>query len=140
MRETIRYSRDLGAFEPLRGHETDAGIDLRTPSGFTLEPAASATIHTGVHIELPHGTCGLLVSKSGLNVHDGIVGTGLIDEGYSGEVVVRLYNLSDHSRDFQAGDKIIQLVILPVVALPLEEVDSIEVGERGDAGFGSTGR
>ena len=136
----MRYSGGVGGCEPLGGNGTGAGSDLRRPDGFTLGPGASATIHTGVHVELPHGTCGLLVSKSGLNVRDGIVGTGLIDEGYSGEVVVRLYNLSDHSRDFQAGDKIIQLVVLPVVALPLEEVDSIEVGERGDAGFGSTGR
>ena len=82
----------------------------------------------------------LIVSKSGLNVKYGITSTGLIDEGYTGAIRVRLYNKSPEDYQIHIGDKISQLVVIPVLYEPVEIVDAIEGGERGDNGFGSTGR
>ena len=100
----------------------------------------SAVIHTGVHVQLPPNTVGMLKSKSGLHVRSGITSEGVIDEGYTGEIVVRLENYGDYSYIFERGDKITQLVVMPVAYPTFVEVDEIGGGERGDDGFGSTGR
>ena len=131
---------DNGAYMPSRGHKTDAGLDLRTPKAVTVPAYESATVDTGVHVQLPHGSAGLLVSKSGLNIKHDITSTGLIDEGYTGSIVVKLYNNCGEDRRLEAGDKITQLVVIPVVCEPLEQVSAFRPSERGDAGFGSTGR
>jgi dUTP pyrophosphatase len=131
---------DSGAYMPSRGHGTDAGLDLRTPKAVTVPAYGSAIIDTGVHVALPRGCAGLLVSKSGLNVKHDITSTGLIDEGYTGSIVVKLYNHGGENHEFEAGDKITQLVVIPVVREPLEQVSALNASERGDAGFGSTGR
>lgn len=131
---------DEGAFMPERAHDTDAGADIRTPKSFVLSGKSSAVVKTGVHVQLPHGTAGILKSKSGLNVNHDIVGEGVIDEGYSGEIVVKLYNLGHAPHSFRAGDKIIQLLIVPVLYCDFAQADEILQGERGDGGFGSTGR
>lgn len=132
---------DDGAFMPVRAHDTDAGLDLRAMRGATVPAKGSAILDTGVHVEIPHGCCGLLVSKSGLNVHWGITSTGLIDESYQGSVFVKLYNHGDQAYRVYAGDKISQLVILPCRYEPIEIVDSFDTQtERGSSGFGSTGR
>lgn len=131
---------DEGAYMPSRGHKTDAGLDLRTPKAVTVPAYGSVTVDTGVHVELPHGCAGLLVSKSGLNVKHDITSTGLIDEGYTGSIVVKLYNHGGEDYAFEAGDKVTQLVVLPVVCEPLEQVASFNRTARGDNGFGSTGR
>lgn len=131
---------DGGAYVPRRAHTTDAGIDLRSMEDMTVPSHGSAVFRTGVHVELPHGTAGLLVSKSGLNVKRGITSTGLIDEGYTGEIMVKLYNNSDSDYFVRAGDKISQLVVIPVMYGDVQEVDGLtEDTERGDNGFGSTG-
>lgn len=135
----MKIKLDYYAVIPERAHETDAGIDIKTPQDFMLEAHGACSIRTGVHVQIPHGMCGLLVAKSGLNVKKGIVSTGLIDEGYTGEIVVKLDNLSDNDHLFRRGDKISQLVIIPVVYEDIQIVDSIEGGERGADGFGSTG-
>lgn len=131
---------DDGAYMPSRGHKTDAGLDLRTPLAVTVPAYGSTTIDTGVHVALPHGCAGLLVSKSGLNVNHDITSTGLIDEGYTGSIVVKLYNHGGEDYEFKAGDKVTQLVVIPVVCEQLEQVSAFDATERGDNGFGSTGR
>lgn len=131
---------DNGASMPSRGHKTDAGLDLRTPKAVTVPAYGSAIVDTGVHVALPHGCAGLIVSKSGLNVKHDITSTGLIDEGYTGSVVVKLYNNGPEDYKLAAGDKITQLVVMPVVREPLEQVSVFNPTERGDNGFGSTGR
>lgn len=131
---------DEGAYMPTRGHEADAGLDLRTPKAVTVPAYESTTINTGVHVALPHGCAGLLVSKSGLNVKHDITSTGLIDEEYTGSIVVKLYNHGGEDYTFEAGDKVTQLVVLPVVCEPLEQVTVVNRTARGDNGFGSTGR
>ena len=131
---------DEGAYMPSRGHETDAGLDLRTPKAVTVPAYGSVTVDTGVHVALPHGCSGLIVSKSGLNVKHDLTSAGLIDEGYTGSIVVKIYNHGGEDYAFEAGDKITQLVVLPVVCEPLEQVASFNRTARGDNGFGSTGR
>lgn len=131
---------DNGAYMPSRGHNTDAGLDLRTPKAVTVPAYGSATVDTGVHVALPQGCAGLLVSKSGLNVRNDITCTGLIDEGYTGSIVVKLYNHGGGDYQLAAGDKITQLVVLPVICESLEQVSAFKPTERGDDGFGSTGR
>lgn len=131
---------DDGAYMPSRGHKTDAGLDLRTPKAVTVPAYGSVIVDTGVHVALPQGCAGLLVSKSGLNVRYGITSTGLIDEGYTGSIVVKLYNHGGEDYEFEAGDKVTQLVVIPVVCEPLEQVSAFNRTARGDNGFGSTGR
>ena len=136
----MKIKLDEGAIAPTRAHDTDAGLDLYSPIEINIPSGWSRYINTGVHIQLPHGTAGLIVSKSGLNVKYGITSTGLIDEGYTGAIRVRLYNKSPKDYQIHIGDKISQLVVIHVLYEPVEIVDSIEGGERGDNGFGSTGR
>lgn len=131
---------DEGAYMPTRGHKADAGLDLRTPKAVTVPAYGSVTVDTGVHVALPHGCAGLLVSKSGLNVKHDITSTGLIDEEYTGSIVVKLYNHGGRDYEAKAGDKVTQLVVLPVVCEPLEQVSVFKQTARGDSGFGSTGR
>lgn len=128
-----------GGFVPLRAHETDAGLDLRTPVDVTVPAHGSVVVDTLTHVELPQGCAGLLVSKSGPNVRHCITSTGLIDEGYTGSIVVRLYNHGGMTVHFGAGCKVTQLVVIPVRYEPVEIVQSIDGGERGSDGFGSTG-
>lgn len=132
---------DKGAFEPIREHKTDAGLDLRTPEEFVIKPNDSYIIDTGVHIELPKGYYGKLESKSGLNVKHNIVCLGgTIDEPYRGSIVVKLYNVGEEEYHFAKGDKIVQLVIQPYLAPDIEYTDKLSETDRGDNGFGSTGK
>ena len=136
---TVRVTLDEGARLPVRAHETDAGADLCCMEDVTIQPGDSALIDTGVHVELPHGTVGMLKSKSGLNCVQAVTSTGVIDEGYTGSVKVRLYNHGTYPKEFRAGDKVTQLVVMPVAYPTYVEVEEIAGGERGDDGLGSTG-
>lgn len=137
----MKIKLDPGAYMPERAHKTDAGLDLKTMHPVLLWGESSACFDTGVHIELPPGYYGKIESKSGLNVKYDIVSCGgVIDEGYTGSIVVKLYNFGRSSHFFEAGDKIAQLVIQPYLAPPMELVQELEETERGDGGFGSTGR
>lgn len=131
---------DNGAFMPGFAHKTDAGADLRSPICATVPERGSVVIDTGVHVEIPEGYVGILKSKSGLNVKHDLIGTGTIDSGYSGSIRVKLYNLGDTDYQIHRGDKIIQLVIIPCVYCEFTEVEQFADSERGDGGFGSTGR
>ena len=139
-RNALKIQLDDGAFMPERAHPEDAGLDIFTPRKEFLPAHRSVTIDTGVHIQLPEGTAGVLMSKSGLNANHGITSTGLIDEGYTGTIKVKLYNHSTINYEFQPGDKISQLVIVPVQRPVPVQVDEITGGARGADGFGSTGK
>ena len=126
---------------PNRAHKTDAGLDIRSRENRLVKAHKGALLHTGLHVQLPHGTAGLLVSKSGLNVKHGITSTGLIDEGYTGEILVKLYNNSDESYIVHKGDKISQLVVIPVLYEDIHLKNFLDENtERGQSGFGSSGR
>lgn len=132
---------DKGAFLPERAHDIDAGMDLRSPKMVMIPAGSSAVIDTGVHIEIPKGYAGFLKSKSGLNVKYSITSEGVIDAGYQGSICVKLYNHGSTWYPVQKGDKISQLVILPVSLDGVEVVDTFDgETERGNGGFGSTGR
>lgn len=162
----MKVRLDEGAFMPERAHDTDAGLDLRSMEDKIVPARGSAIFDTGVHVELPkemilyetvsareeenvklckcHSfdclTAGLLVSKSGLNVNHNITSTGLVDVGYTGSIKVKLYNHGKEDYIVNRGDKISQLVIIPIIAPEIELVDELEETERGENGFGSSGR
>ena len=153
----MKIMLDKGAKMPTRAHPWDAGLDLYAPYDCIVPPAhteislkdgflevdtvvGSLTINTGVHVEIPEGYCGFIKSKSGLNVRGGLTADGVIDAHYTGSIAVKLYNHLNTQYRFKAGDKIAQLVILPCLLPELELVDSLEETDRGDNGFGSTGR
>lgn len=131
---------DEKALMPTRGHTTDAGLDLLSPIDTVVSAKGSITIDTGVHIELPPNTAGFLKSKSGLNVKYGITSEGVIDVGYTGSIAVKLYNHSNIDYVVSRGDKISQLVVMKINIPSLDVVESFEKTERGDNGFGSTGK
>lgn len=135
----VKIKLEKWAYMPERAYPTDAGADLRTPHDVIVMPRCSAVVDTGVHIELPPNTVGMLKSKSGLNVKHGITSEGVIDVGYCGSIVCKLYNHSDKPYGFKAGDKITQLVIMPILTPSFVQVDEFEETERGNNGFGSTG-
>ena len=136
----MKIKLDEGAFMPTRAYPTDAGLDLYARETQIVPARESATFDTGVHIELPLGTVGMLKSKSGLNVNHGITSEGVIDVGYTGSICVKLYNHSGYNYKVNKGDKISQLVILPILTPTLEVVNELEVHGRGNNGFGSTGK
>lgn len=131
---------DEKALMPTRGHATDAGLDLLSPIDTIVPAKGSITIDTGVHIELPPNTAGFLKSKSGLNVKYGITSEGVIDVGYTGSFAVKLYNHSNIDYAIRCGDKISQLVVMKIAIPTLDVVKNFEKTERGDNGFGSTGK
>lgn len=136
----VNIMLDEGAKMPEKAHDTDAGFDLFSPIHKCVWKKDSAVIDTGVHVEIPKGYVGMLKSKSGLNVKHGLTGTGVIDSGYTGSICCRLYNDSPRNYHIEQGDKIIQLVILPIPEVELQLVDEFAETNRGDNGFGSTGR
>ena len=137
---TMKVVLDPGAYVPERAHKTDAGYDLRTPVRVYLHPHCSTIVDTGVHIELPPGKCAVVVSKSGLNVNHDITSTGLIDEGFTGTIKIKLYNHGDHPHIFDPGDKISQFYITDYYAAEVFVTDSLSQTDRGESGYGSTGK
>lgn len=108
---------DLLAFMPTRAHEYDAGLDLYSASDDVyIYPGESELFDTGVHVQLPKNTVGFLKSKSGLNVKHGITSEGVIDVGYTGSIIVKLYNHGSKPYKVCRGDKISQLVMVVYVS------------------------
>ena len=130
---------DKGAFAPEYAHATDAGADLRSPIDILIPAREARTIDTGVHIELGECLTAFVKSRSSL-LNRNLYCSGVIDEGYTGAIGVRLFNHGAEPYYVRKGDKIAQLVILPVYHAEFAEVDSFAETERGDGGFGSTGR
>ena len=136
----LRVVLDEGARMPLRAHPFDAGMDLFSRTDTLIPARGSAVFDTGVHVEIPEGFVGFIKSKSGLNVKKNLQAEGVIDAGYTGPIVVKVYNHGDEDVRIKAGDKLTQLVILPVALPELELAESLTETERGAGGFGSTGR
>ena len=136
----MKIKLDKGAYLPTRAHETDAGLDIYTPVRIVLRPKDSVFIDSGVHAEIPSGYVGLLTSKSGIMRYDDVTTEGTIDAGYSGSIGVKMFNHGDRLLIFKPGDKITQLVVVPCLIDEPELVDEIASGDRGENGFGSTGK
>ena len=137
--EKIKVMLDDGAFVPTRAHSTDAGLDLYAMDGATIFRDGSHTFDTGVHVAIPEGYVGFLKSKSGLNINSGLQSAGVIDSGYTGSIRVKLYNHGHEMIQIVRGQKISQLVILPIETPEVELVSELEETERGNNGFGSSG-
>ena len=137
----LKVKLDDFAIQPSRAYPTDAGLDLMSPIDIRVNACSNVTIDTGVHVEIPQGWAGILKSKSGLNIKHNLINSGVIDCGYTGSIKVQMHNL-DVYRDYQIhrGDKITQLLLVPVWTPEIDFVDEIDGGERGDNGFGSTGK
>lgn len=136
----IKIKLDEDAYMPIRAHDIDAGLDLRSPKRQVVWSRSREVIDTGVHVEIPPGYAGLLRSKSGLMCKHGILSDGTVDAGYSGSIRVCVINTSDEPYTIERGDKISQLVIVPCRLDHVELADEIASGERGESGFGSTGK
>lgn len=153
--DTIRIALEEGAIMPTRAHDTDAGLDLYAMEDAVVRAKSVQVFDTGVHLELPQinlydgwssyrvNTGGFIESKSGLFFNHDILTVGLEDVGYTGTVGVKLCNFGVVDYHVKRGDKIAQIVIVPVLTPETLEVVSVEEfgqTERGTGGFGSTGK
>lgn len=133
------------AIIPTRQHEGDAGYDLYADiqDPVIIEPHTTEFIHTGIAIEIPDGYFGAVFARSGIASEQGLRPAncvGVCDSRYRGEYMVALHNDSIAARTVSPGDRIAQLVVMPYLNVEFEEVDELSDTERGDDGFGSTGR
>lgn len=131
-----------GAVLPSRAYAGDAGLDLAACERVELGPGERAVVATGLAVAVPEGYAGFVQPRSGLAARHGVTivnSPGLVDAGYRGELKVVLLN-TDSERTFvaEAGERIAQLVVLPVPAVESVEVDELPASERGVRGFGSS--
>ena len=124
---------------PRRAHPTDSGADLFALTRTVLPPRAVTNVHTGVAVELPEGTSGIIWGKSSVESKGVKAMAGLVDAPYRGELIVCMYNLNDTEFVFEKGQKVGQLVVLPTLYPDFEEAEELSDTARGAGGFGSTG-
>lgn len=136
----LKVVLDKDAILPTRAHELDAGYDLYSRECVVIPAGGSYTFDTGVHMEIPKGYVGDVEPKSGLMVKYGIVTDGTVDAGYTGSIRVKLFNLGSDGVGIVKKQKIAQLVIKAIRTPELEVVDRLEDTERGEGGFGSSGK
>ena len=130
---------------PVPGYakENDAGLDLRTTEAASIAPFETAMLGTGLRIELPEGCYGAVVPRSGIASKRGLApinSPGTIDEGYRGEVKVPLHNFTSRMQRVEAGERIAQLIVMRYERVECVPVESLSETDRGQGGFGSTGR
>jgi len=128
---------------PIYAHPGDAGADLHAAEAVTLAPGERALVGTGVSIALPDGFAAFVVPRSGLAARHGITivnSPGTVDAGYRGEIKVTLLNTDLHeSFAIEPGDRIAQLIVMPVSRAEFVRVERLPGSDRGEGGFGSTG-
>jgi dUTP pyrophosphatase len=138
----VLISAQLG-FEPSYAKAGDAGADLRSTKKLSIAPGSRELVPTGVSIALPSGFVGLIHPRSGLALKHGVTvlnSPGTIDAGYRGEIMVTLYNSSSELFEVEKGDRIAQLLIQKVERADFIAVEQLPDSDRGQAGFGSTGK
>lgn len=152
-KDTIKVKKMTpDAIFPSYAHSTDAGMDLHAiaveapgtviVATCILQPGMTAKVHTGIAVKLPHGTFGGIYPRSGLATKTGLAPAnmvGIVDENYTGEIIVALHNYSNEPQAFAIGDRIAQLVVQPVVHCTVTQVTDLPDTDRGADGFGSTG-
>lgn len=135
----VRLSEHATA--PTRGSARAAGYDLYSAYDYTVPPMEKAVVKTDIQIAVPAGCYGRVAPRSGLAVKHFIdVGAGVIDEDYRGNVGVVLFNFGKEKFEVKKGDRIAQLICERIFYPDLEEVETLDVTERGSGGFGSTGK
>ena len=129
---------------PQRSHDGDAGFDLCAIEAASLGPGERAAVGTGIAVEIPERHAGLVLPRSGLAARHGIAlvnAPGLIDSGYRGEIRVLLINTDrDETFSLEAGDRIAQLIVTRYEAPDIVELEELAASDRGEGGFGSSGR
>lgn len=126
---------------PSYAHATDAAMDLCTTETITVPAGERVLISTGLSMAIPTGHVGLVWDKSGVATKRGLTTiAGVIDAGYRGEIMVAIHNLTSEDQTFETGDKVAQMVIQQIFQPDFVEVDELPEADRGDAGFGSTGK
>mgnify|MGYP003417931584 FL=1 len=126
---------------PSYAHHGDAGFDLYVPESITLQPGDRKTIPLGIAVEIPDGYVGLMFDKSSLSHKQGLKTFGnVIDSGYRGEIHAGLINQSGQVQTLEVGQKIIQMLIMPVMTVDIEEAEILNESKRGDGAFGSSGK
>jgi dUTP pyrophosphatase len=129
---------------PDRAHPGDAGLDLASNVDLEVGPGKRAMVATGLAVAIPEGHAGLVLPRSGLASRHGLTlanAPGLIDAGYRGEIMIAVVNLDLlEPVKIARGDRIAQLVVVPVAAVEPVSVDELPPTKRGEGGFGSTGR
>lgn len=133
------------AIIPTRGSEYSAGMDLYacTSTPVIIAPHETVKIGTGLSIELPDGYFGAIAARSGLSTKQGLAPAnklGVCDSDYRGEYIVPLHNHSNEPQMINPMERIAQLIVLPYLPVEFEEVGELTNTERGDCGFGSTGK
>lgn len=130
---------------PTKGSPYSAGADLYSAEegAITILPGETAFIGTGLKMEIPEGYAGLIYARSGLACKRGLAPAnkvGVVDSDYRGEIKVALYNHSSNPQTVEMGERIAQMVITPFLSVDYEESQDLSLTERGEGGFGSTGR
>lgn len=126
---------------PQYAHEGDAGLDLCAAEDVTLGPGEWRKVGSGIQCAIPRGYVGLVLPRSGLGC-GGLVlrnTVGVIDSGYRGEVGIPLMNIADHEACVKAGDRVAQMLLVPVAQATVVGVEDLDETERGEGGFGSSG-
>jgi dUTP pyrophosphatase len=128
---------------PTRAHDNDAGLDLYAAESARLAPGARVSVGTGLAVQIPDGVGGLVLPRSGLALKHGVTlanSPGLIDPGYRGELRVLMLN-TDPTQEFQVspGDRVAQLLLVPVAHAVPRIAEALDDSRRGEGGFGSTG-
>lgn len=132
---------------PARGTSSSAGLDFFIPNDyppFTLQPGQSINIPSGIKMVLQPGFAGIFFNKSGVGVKGLMVGACVVDSDYRGEVHLNLHNVSNKEVTFQSGQKLVQMLIMPIALTTPHEIGTdlykmYDDTERGTGGFGSTG-
>lgn len=141
MSMTVQFTLDDGATVPRRAHADDAGIDLALGHYAAIPVGEHRLCHTGVRVAIPAGHVGMVFVRSSTGIKKHLVlsnGTGIIDSGYTGEIMLSLYNAGRRMRVIEPGEYIAQLVIVPIPRFELVRVSDLATTERGSAGIGST--
>lgn len=128
---------------PTRGSEKAAGYDLYSAEELKVAPGETVKVGTGIAVAIPDGNFGGIYARSGLATKEGLRPAncvGVIDSDYRGEIIVALHNDSAVERLIEKGERIAQLVIQPYLSVEFETVDELDETERGDGGFGHSGK
>ena len=123
-----------------KGHSGDAGVDLALNSDIEILPNSSTVICTGICVQIPKGSCGIIFPRSSIMLSNVYIGQGLIDPGYIGEIKIFFHNYGKEAFIRRKGDRIAQICFVKFLNITeLIQVDELESEERGQDGFGSTG-